>query len=100
MQVAETDIEIKIENDQLIMVVPLNASTGELIRYLRNKAEFTQQQTADVLSVSKSTVSKVETDSQDLPHGEFVRWIKHLYGAKQGAKQINPYWPKRAFIFH
>lgn len=82
---AETDIKLRIKNGRLILIAPIQRDdiTSYIVRKLRKAAKFTQQETADILAVSKSTVSKVENLEQDLHFNEFKRWITHLYGAEK-----------------
>ena len=48
------------------------------LRQLRIMARLTQENAGDILIVSKSTISKVENDRQDITAKEYFRW-KSMY---------------------
>jgi len=65
---------------------------GSELKQLRIMARITQDNAADLLTVSKSTISKVENNRQDITAREYFRW-KEMYQnvMKVASFQINGY---------
>lgn len=66
---------------------------GKELKQLRLAARLTQQNAADILIVSESTISKVENGRQDITAREYFRW-KAIYANVEPVVKYTIDWPR------
>lgn len=59
----------------------MNNKVGERLKQLRTSHNYTQQEIADILGVTKATISKYETGQRRL-NADYIERLSNLYGVE------------------
>lgn len=67
----------------------MQATYGTLLRIFRQRAKLTQEQLAEKLHISRTTVTKYERDRQPIDLHTFIEWVRVTESQKAAAMLVS-----------